>query len=306
MGRARGGKNSAVQTRASGAAADERILVIGDLHIADKRAGAFLVAKNSILSKLSGIYQEIILLGDIFDKTPTTVERIAFAIFLKELKQFSQNIILIKGTKSHDYAQGEYHLEDLVTLGQIKAYLTHTHRNFIFGHFEVAGAEYSNGFKAQEDNEIDPEKTYILGHIHKPQDYKNIHFVGSVYRTDFSEEKENKRILEIINGELNFIPIASQDMQTYDIKSIAGGRIGVHSIPMDVRLVDTVSSAALPEINAAINSLKNSTEIEYYQEDIRIIEAEVELPKNLNEAELLKGYCESKGIDYVLIKEELP
>lgn len=143
------------------------ILVIGDPHCSAKRKKSWDSATKEIFSKIQGYrFKHCIITGDLFDKTPTVEERIIFAKFINKLQNYAEHIILIKGTDSHEYTGGNYHFEDITILTNIRAYEELTVGNFIFGHYEVKGTKYINGYMSESKREVKPDFTYMLGHVH--------------------------------------------------------------------------------------------------------------------------------------------
>ncbi len=290
------------------------ILVIGDLHINQNRKKAIKLAFNEILSKIKNKkFSYTILLGDIFDKTPTIEERNIFAKFLSYLLKKSKKIILIKGTDSHEYTKGIYNLSDLCILNnKIEAKESFEIDNYVFLHTDIYGLKYSNGFICEEGlKKFDKEKTYIVGHFHTPQQKDNIIVVGSIYKTSFAEKDDEKMFLIVKDTTIDSISIKSRNMIELHVEGknqklkYDESLLNLSTNEVDLKIVAKVDKISLPPLHKFINRIKNKFNIEYYQEDITIEEIKTDVPKSLNSNELAKKYCKDKNIDYNLVKASL-
>lgn len=284
-------------------------LVIGDLHINQTRRSAICVAMDSIFASISGMeFKIIVILGDIFDKTPTVEERVIFSEFIALLMPHTDRIVLIKGTDSHEYTKGVYNLEDLLKITNLEAVEEFEIGNFVFGHYEMSGTKYANGYTSDSKRVIDPNKTYLLGHIHQPKcSFDNVNYVGSIYKTDFSEIADEKRIAIIKEGGLVWLPLKSQGMVELCLvgndKVTVVKKQGKGGETIDLKLKASTTRQCLPEIHRIIEKVKAENNIEYYQQEITLLDVKVEIPKNLNRDELMKKYCEEKGIPLEIVKK---
>ncbi len=292
-----------------------KILVLPDLHYTQTRKMAISVAEESLFAKIKGKkFEYVIALGDIFNKFPSMEERVMFAEFIQKIKKHTKKIILIKGTNTHAFSNGIYHLEDIIKLTNIKAHDIFEINEYVFGHFEVKGAVYSNGYKSESQRQVDKTKKYMLGHIHLPQDVDSVTYLGSFYKTSFAERAEQKRfaIIEITDKHAVtlFEELKSRPMYQLEITG-KEGKVTIKNLKqikekeIDLKLVGKTDSRTKLEVDRAINLLKTKLNIEYYQEDIDIEEVEVNMPKNLNHEELLKEYCKEKKINYALVEKEI-
>jgi len=206
----------------------DNILVIGDLHYTSTRTSAIHEAEQSILSICKGkTFSKIILLGDLFDKKPTTEERILLATLLKTLRNYSAQLHFILGNGIHTFDTGSGAIYEGDWMLLCSDFFQHTQLelgDFIFAHAEFKGTKYINGFDSKSTLEINPDKTYLSGHIHEPAlSFNNINYVGSIYKTDFSEIYDKKRIAIIENGKIIWFPINSRPMHQIKLVGKGGG-----------------------------------------------------------------------------------
>ncbi|KKN82741.1 hypothetical protein LCGC14_0305650 [marine sediment metagenome] len=289
-----------------------KIGIIGDTHINSKREKAIKLALSSVLRELKthGKLDVIILLGDIFDKYPNMLERVVFAKFLKVIRKHCKKVIMIKGTDLHEYQNSIYNLEDICNLLDIEAYDIYEAAGYTFGHFELAGSVYSNGFKSESKIKPEKGKKYCLGHIHCPQE----NYLGSVYKTSFAEKDEKKRIALITDGEIEYFPIAMRPMYTVHLEG-KEGKVKCKELQLlkdllkdaeiDLKIFATTDSATLPSIHSNIAKIKAKFNIEYFKEDIEINRVKIDMPDSLDEQELLKIYCKKNKYDFELVNKEI-
>jgi predicted phosphodiesterase len=181
---------------------NEKLLIIGDTHTSGKREKAWDVACESIYKIIEGQkFDKTIILGDLFNSYPSILDRVMFSLFINKLLKVSKDILLIKGTSSHEFSQGIYNYEDILNLTNIKAFDELEINNFVFCHSEFNGLKYITGALSKSERIADKKKTYLAGHIHQPEcSFNNVIYLGSVYKTSFSEINDQKRIA-IITGE---------------------------------------------------------------------------------------------------------
>lgn len=296
-------------------------LIIGDPHCDSKRPEAWKVGTASIfrfLEKSPNKFSRCIITGDMYNKAPAIADRILFAQFIKKLNKHVEEIIFIKGTDTHEYSQGNYNLEDWCLLLGIKAVEEFSIGAYVFGHYEVKGTKYITGFVSTSEREVDPDRTYLLGHIHSPEcSFKNVCYVGSIYKTSFAERFDQKRIATIIEGKLNFHNIKSLPMIQLNFEGKKGSvKVKTTQLwnilkewdkeaPIDIKINAEVDSVTAPSLNRIIIQIKKKYNIEYYQQDISITELKTDIPKNLDRTELLKKYCKQKNTDFSLVEKEL-
>lgn len=110
-----------------------------------------------------------------------------------------------------------------------------TKDSILFGHFITTNAVYSNGFKPDVGDEVvllsllenSELITTLIGHVHKKQTLgkkKNIHYIGSLVKWDWSEMGEDKgcTLVEVKDNkaELTFISIQDRTFIEVDYKDI--------------------------------------------------------------------------------------
>lgn len=297
----------------------DMVLVIGDLHQDERRERAIETAIASIFKQIKGRqFSKIILLGDLFDKKPTTKERVLLAQFLKRLRDHSKQIHFIIGNGKHTFEKGFIYEQDWMELCQ--DFYQHEElklAQFVFGHYEVKGTKYINGAVSQSEKEVDSKKTYLLGHIHQPGcSFKNVNYVGSIYKTDFSESKDEKRIAIIENDQISWLPIESRPMYELQFKG-ENGTVQVAKpvkdflqqtpaqTELDLKVVVETDSATLGNVHRHIARIKEKFNIEYYVQNIQMKDFKVSVPKNLDKDVLLKNYCQEKNVSADLVFKEL-
>lgn len=294
----------------------DSILAIGDLHENENRLKAINEAMDSLFSKIKNRqFTKIVLLGDLFDKKPTTKERFLLAQFLKKLRNYSSQIHFIIGNGKHTF-EGEYIYEqDWIEL--CPDFFQHeelTLGKYVFTHSEFAGLRYTNGKLSDSSRQIDKDKIYISGHIHSPHcSFDNVNYVGSLYKTTFSEIEDKKRVCIIHNEKIEWVDIASRHM--YEILLIGKeGKVKASGLKalqdsghkeIDLKIRVETDSSSLAATHRIINKIKENYSIEYYQQDIKVNEVKVDVPDSLDQTALLRKYCETKNVDYTLVEQEL-
>jgi metallophosphoesterase superfamily enzyme len=298
---------------------EDSILVIGDIHCISSRVKAMECAQDSIFLNIKDRkFSKIVLLGDLFEDKPTTQERILLAQFLKKLRNYSSQLHFIIGNGKHTFEAGQIYEQDWIEL--CPDFYQHDELilgNFVFGHYEVKGTKYINGFVSNSEQEIDPSKTYVLGHVHQPAcSFKNFNYVGSIYKTDFSEINDEKRICIIEKGNLIWYPIKSRPM--YQVKLLGqNGEVKVSNevkeflqktpekTEMDIKVIAETDMQSIGAINRHISRIKEKFSVEYYQQSIEVKDSKVDVPENLDKTSLLKNYCEKKNVPYAQVAKEL-
>ena len=300
-----------------------RILVIGDPHYNQNRKGSIKAAEDSIFAILEQDFKEkevgfdvCVITGDIYDETPTVEERVMFATFLNRLRQRIGNIILIKGTDSHEFTKGFYNMEDVIILSNIQAYEELTIADFVFGHYEVKGTKYVNGFESKSERVVDANKTYMLGHIHSPAcSFGKVNYVGSMYKTDFAEREDQKRIAIIEQGKVTWHNIDSRPMYQVtligkegnvkaDKETAAFLKTTEPKTEMDLKIVVDTDSASLGAVDRQIAKIKEKFSIEYYIQEKNIKEVKVDIPKELNKDCLFETFVKAKNVPLELALKE--
>lgn len=293
-----------------------KTLIIGDTHYIESRAKAIAVAESSILSICKGqTFKDIIFLGDLFDRKPSAKERLMLASFINSLRKHTKHFSFIQGNGRHEFESDTIHEADWMALcPDFSQHEEIAIENYIFAHCEVKGTRYVNGCLSASERNVDKTKTYILGHIHSPNcSFNNVNYVGSIYKTAFDQITDEKRIAIIDEQGLRFFPIESRPMfqvELYGSKTVVKSK-GLKQLQelkitdIDLKIMVETDSLSLSSIHRAIEKIKSQFNIEYYKQLVNIKELPVDVPKNLNQDELLKKYCELKGVSHELVRSAL-
>ena len=176
--------------------------------------------------------------------------------------------------------------------------------DILLGHFSIGGFKMSDGY-VYHDKEINSQKIRklqfnhcIMGHLHIPQDYKNMHYCGSPYPITFNEAGlERKRFI------------------TYDPSDDG---IGSVEIPDDCTFrlasIDLDKCEQIPNIESYVNSIvhllytdrtsdsKLETYFDYFRVDSNVLYTEVikkseqvavsPVSMELNENNVMSGLAE--------------
>lgn len=289
-----------------------KILVIGDTHWNEKREKAISIALDGINKTLFKYkrFTKIILLGDLYDKDPTTFERASFANFIANLKKYTKELLAIKGTGRHAYTNSVWHCQDLKELSVIMDYDQLELGKYLFVHDDIIGLRYASGHRCDKGLDLKQfkGKHIIAGHFHSSHDAKNLTVLGSVYKTNFSEINDQKRILIIEDDKFNFINIDSRPMYQINLVGI-NGKIKNIKLPkekeIDLKIIVNTDTQTLPEVNRVIAKIKEKYDIENFILETNIESIKVDVPKNLDRKELLYQYCKKKKVDFNLVEKEL-
>jgi len=294
----------------------EKILIIGDLHYQDSRVEAIHFAEDSILNKIKGQqFDRIILLGDLFHTKPTASVRELLAQFILKLRKHTKRFDFIIGNGKHTFENNAIHEKDWMTL--CPDFYQHdelTLGKYVFGHYEVKGTKYINGYLSDSKKEVNKDLIYVLGHVHSPRcSFDNVHYVGSIYKVSLSEEEDVKRIAVIENDKLSFIDIETRPMYRVNLKAI-NNKIKSSNIKtlleskdkdIDLKIQVISDDVSISAVYSFIQKLKKKYNVEYYKEDLQLLSEKQEVPEYLDREKLLKKYCKEKNINYDLITLEL-
>ena len=134
------------------------------------------------------------------------------------------------------------------TSTEVENYLAQVDKSkqiIVLGHFSVAGAKMNDWLVAENEEYIDLNafkkdniKCVILGHLHKPQILCTeplVFYTGSLQRTDFNEENQEKGywIIDTSNYSHQFIPIDTLKFYTINDSLIE------HSFQEVINSIDT-------------------------------------------------------------------
>jgi len=293
---------------------NEKILLIADIHENSKRKKALDVAKNSILKAIKGQkFDRVLSLGDEFNHLPSIEERISLAEFFNQLRKQTKRIDFILGTNRHTFEKENSYNNDWINL--CKDFYQHEELEFgnlVFCHTEFKGLRYINGMLSKSERKVDKKKQYYSGHLHSGEQcsFENVTYLGSIYKTSFSEINDKKRIAIITGEEIEFIPIESRGMYEIELtgkngKIKAKGLKEIKEKEIDLKIRAVSDSQSLGELHRQINKIKAKFDIEYYIEDIKINQIKNDVPEDLNKDVLLKKFCGERKHNYTLVEKEL-
>lgn len=167
-----------------------------------------ICATIDIFEEFSKIFKDIrIIVGnhDIYNKSTNDITSIKMLSRIPNITIYYEPIIKNICGKNILFNPWVNELEDENKL------LSSVDVDYIFGHLDVVGCILnSKGVKSMSSNSIESKnfKNSIVyaGHIHKRQDYGNVHYVGSPYQTNKgdSEDLRGITILDIETGETTF------------------------------------------------------------------------------------------------------
>lgn len=292
------------------------IAVLGDLHYQVSRLGAIKTAEESIIKCFEGRSDitRWVLLGDLFHKKPSANERYMLASFIRRLQYICPDVTFIVGNGKHAYEDEHTHEADWITLcPTFTQYPELKMGSVVFTHSEFKGLRYANGHMSDSTKEALAHLTYVSGHIHDPAlSFNNVVYAGSIYKVAFDEINNEKRIL-LVNtkeGAVDSIPIESRPMYQVFLKGKNGKVAGkglkeITDTDIDLKIQAETDSLSIAEIHRTMDKIKSKFTVEYYQEDIKIVDVKTDIPENLDQESLLKTYCEKRGTDYALVNGEL-
>ena len=245
-------------------------LILGDFHVAEKRTKAINLAFNEIKShiKPKDKFDYALLTGDIWNKYPTMLERLMFAKFLSYLFTVTDKVIVIEGTDTHDYSKSIFNLEDLTILLNKKLISKKRFKDnkFLFVHEPIKGAKYDNGVKEKAGLDTSKLKeTVISGHYHSGYEENNLVIVGSIYRTNFSQKDDKKRIIIIEDNKIKYLSIKSRPMYEIHLEGNKGKVICpelklIKELPkdseIDLKIIASTDTQTLPSIHSNIAKIK--------------------------------------------------
>jgi len=93
--------------------------------------------------------------------------------------------------------------------------------DLLFLHQDMALAQYSNGtpvISRINSNMFKGYKRVFVGHIHLPQEFKNVIYVGTPYTESFKESDENKRVIvyDTVKDKILEIPLGVRQHVTFE------------------------------------------------------------------------------------------
>lgn len=191
---------------------------IGDLHF-DKMARLF--PQNHLQLQIAEInkpmqyalkkgVRDVVFLGDVAENP--TLSALAFCSLLRLLKQYDGKLRISFILGNHDFAENGVHsLLPFIEMQELKMFqtvrfftspkvigkevkinmspypFTDSVKNALnIGHFEVSGSTRDNGRIIKEAHDVG-KADWVMGHLHTPHDVGNVHYVGTLYQTNFGE-----------------------------------------------------------------------------------------------------------------------
>ena len=200
------------------------VLFIGDLHF-DKLTKYFgtldslarqmsEIEKALTYAKKNGI-QHIIFLGDICENVRLSTEaEFTLLNLLRRTTEYGLEVHIILG--NHDFAENGIHslvlfkdicrfyiknvtIYDTLTDVEIEnvpfrfcpyPYTEGKSNRLNVGHFEVSQSIRDNGHVIKVANNVRSKHHWVMGHLHTPHDVNNVHYVGTLYQTNFGEKNK--------------------------------------------------------------------------------------------------------------------
>lgn len=138
----------------------------------------------NIFNELSGIFNDIrIIVGnhDIYNKSSNDITSIRIIERIPNIKVYDKPVVEEIDGKKILFHPWVNNIEDEREL------LASVNVDYIFGHLDVNGCSLNEkGSRSMSANSVDSkdfkESLVYAGHIHKKQDYKKVHYVGSPYQ----------------------------------------------------------------------------------------------------------------------------
>lgn len=218
--------------------------IIGDPHVVPKS----LDKGEQIFDIIEEEGNDAIILGDLLH-TKEVIRGKCLNLYFRRIQQSKLNFIIIVG--NHDYFNlecEEHSLEalkvlpnvtivDELTLINNMAFLPYIHdkkelkdtlkliknSDVLFGHFDMAGFDYGNGYICDDGLEVKNFKSLkkvISGHFHKYQQEGNFTYLGTPFSHSFGESNQDKYIgifdSETLELELKETPFPKHITETID------------------------------------------------------------------------------------------
>lgn len=212
---------------------DGDVLVhLGDVFDNRSTLGLNTICKTiDIFNEFSKIFKDIrIIVGnhDILNKSTNDITSIRILEWIPNIKIYYKPEVEVIGGKTVLFNPWVNELE------AEKKLLSSVNVDYIFGHLDVSGCQLNrSGIKSNSENSIDAKnfKSSVVyaGHIHKKQDMKNVHYVGTPYQMTRNEMGDVKglTILDVESGETTFIENTySPVFKSYSIYEILDKTIG--------------------------------------------------------------------------------
>ena len=189
---------------------DGDILVhLGDVFDNRSVIGIRTICKTiDIFEKFSEIFKDIrIIVGnhDIYNKSSNDVTSIKMLERIPNVTVYKKPSVEVIDGKTILFNPWVNELEPENKL------LASVNVDYIFGHLDVSGCQLNkSGSKSMSENSIDSKNfknsVVYAGHIHKRQDFKNVHYVGTPYQMTRNEmgDINGITVLDVASGETTF------------------------------------------------------------------------------------------------------
>lgn len=194
-----------------------KFTIIGDPHATHKNLDKI----NTLFDLVEDLGQEAIWLGDFLD-TKEVIRGKCLNLLYERFKQSKLDHIVLIG--NHDWFNLECEDHALKVLKElpnitivdeptlcydmlflpynhdpktIKKWLKNTDAKTVFGHFDICGFDYGNGFMCEEGLSVKDFKKFNLvvsGHFHKFQQQDNLVYLGTPFSHSFGESNQDKYI----------------------------------------------------------------------------------------------------------------
>lgn len=315
-------------------------LIIGDLHGRKNNIDKVKIVLEEC-AKLAIDCDRTILLGDIFHEKAYLRTEIV-NLYLQYFKKWPSELHLLVG--NHDYSNSiECKIHALEVFKDISNVFVHdkffvepntntiftqfVHNNeilidfllikqakekyILYGHNGIDGCAYSSG--SFEQSSLKKEhfkglKRVFMGHIHKPQSFDNITYVGTPFTKDYGEANEIKRVI-IYDHKTDqtqdiFLPIPMHKVLKYEIKSVRG----LAKINKELKELNTTNIKLIID---APKSVAKKIELESFEIPIDSLKVEsteeAKEAKSISETLTTEEMCDEylKGLDTEFIFEEL-
>jgi DNA repair exonuclease SbcCD nuclease subunit len=194
-------------------------LFFGDLHIQEKSIEECNLVMDEIFSIAKQYKVDLIFnAGDSFNKVnPSALEQNCFSQMVKDSPVKMVTIVAESHESISDINTSLSHY-NILCPEKIELHKFWTDNNIAVGHFAVKESKLGYGAKVSITELRNKYKETFLGHVHIPEDFGNVHQLGSVRFVSHNEtgfEIPNKKRIAIItnygtkNQKLEFIPLSS-------------------------------------------------------------------------------------------------
>lgn len=263
--------------------------------------------------------------ADITD-TPTVVRYVGLDVAL--LPWFGRAFV---AATYPDLAVGEQNRYMMGAVERIVADLASQKREgvplVLVTHFTIGGATYNSDVQPQigESNDFmipaavfdDPRIDHVFsGHIHKPQDFGKVTYIGSPVRSDFGEAGQATRVLHIenVDGALTCTVIPTPAVEFVDVPFSIDSPLGQDASLVRGKVVRIAGEAAAGEQTAA--ALASMTAAIEQMDALHVAKPAVKFTRHearavrlievdASPADALRSYAEMVGGEYATYLHDL-